>query len=115
LQAARVRISHTEYIACPGCGRTLFDLPETLAQVKAATAHLTGLKIAVMGCIVNGPGEMADADYGYVGAGPGRVTLYKGKEVVRRNIPQQEAIGALLELLESEKNDYLASEKHEEL
>ena len=99
LQAARVRISRTEYIACPGCGRTLFDLQETLARVKAATSHLPGLKIAVMGCIVNGPGEMADADYGYVGAGPGRVTLYKGREVVRRNIPQDRAVDELLALI----------------
>jgi (E)-4-hydroxy-3-methylbut-2-enyl-diphosphate synthase len=102
LQAARVRISRTEYIACPGCGRTLFDLPETLARVKAATAHLTGLKIAVMGCIVNGPGEMADADYGYVGAGPGRVTLYKGKEIIKRNILQGQAIEELLSVINSQ-------------
>ncbi len=99
LQAARVRISRTEYIACPGCGRPLFDLQETLARVKAATGHLTGLKIAVMGCIVNGPGEMADADYGYVGAGPGRVTLYKGREIIGRNIPQDRAIDALLQAI----------------
>jgi len=103
LQAARVRVTRTEYIACPGCGRTLFDLQATLARVRDATAHLTGLKIAVMGCIVNGPGEMADADYGYVGAGPGRVTLYKGRQVVRRNIPQDEAVRALIELIESGK------------
>jgi len=103
LQAARVRVSRTEYIACPGCGRTLFDLTETLARVRAATSHLKGLKIGVMGCIVNGPGEMADADYGYVGAGSGRVTLYKGKEVVKRNIPQEEAIAELLDLIEKDK------------
>ncbi len=103
LQAARARITRTEYIACPGCGRTLFDLQATLARVRAATEHLSGLKIAVMGCIVNGPGEMADADYGYVGAGPGRVTLYKGKEIVRRNIPEEEAVGTLLALIEGGK------------
>ncbi|MCD8185150.1 MAG: flavodoxin-dependent (E)-4-hydroxy-3-methylbut-2-enyl-diphosphate synthase, partial [Rikenellaceae bacterium] len=99
LQAARVRISRTEYITCPGCGRTLFDLPQTLSRVREATKHYKGLKIGVMGCIVNGPGEMADADYGYVGAGPGRVTLYKGKTVIKRNIPQQEAIEELLALI----------------
>jgi len=103
LQATRVRMTRTEYIACPGCGRTLFNLTETLAQVRAATSHLTGLKIAVMGCIVNGPGEMADADYGYVGAGPGKITLYKGKEVIERNIPQQEAIPRLLDLIDRDK------------
>ena len=99
LQAARLRISKTEYIACPGCGRTLFDLQNTLKKVKAATEGLKGLKIGVMGCIVNGPGEMADADYGYVGAGPGKVSLYKGKELVRKNIPSEEAIPALLDLI----------------
>lgn len=101
LQASRLRISKTEYIACPGCGRTLFDLQKTLAEVKANTSHLKGLKIGVMGCIVNGPGEMADADYGYVGAGPGRVSIYKGKELVRKNIPTEEALPALLELIEN--------------
>lgn len=99
LQAARVRISRAEYIACPGCGRTLYDLQRTLARIKARTSHLTGIKLGVMGCIVNGPGEMADADYGYVGAGPGRITLYRGREVVRRNIPQEEALDELIELL----------------
>ena len=103
LQAARLRISKTEYIACPGCGRTLFDLQKTLAEVKANTAHLKGLKIGVMGCIVNGPGEMADADYGYVGAGPGRVSIYKGKTLVRKNIPTDEALPALLELIEADR------------
>ena len=103
LQAARARMSRTEYIACPGCGRTLYDLRGTLARIKAATAHLTGVKIGVMGCIVNGPGEMADADYGYVGSGPGRITLYRGREVVRRNIPDTEAIEALLELINSDR------------
>lgn len=102
LQATRLRISKTEYIACPSCGRTLFDLQKTLAEVKAHTAHLKGLKIGVMGCIVNGPGEMADADYGYVGAGPGRVSIYKGKTLVRKNIPTEEALPALLSLIESE-------------
>lgn len=103
LQAARLRMSKTEYIACPGCGRTLFDLQRTLKEVKEATAHLKGLKIGVMGCIVNGPGEMADADYGYVGAGPGRVSLYKGKELVRKNIPAEEALPMLLKLIEEEQ------------
>jgi (E)-4-hydroxy-3-methylbut-2-enyl-diphosphate synthase len=102
-QAARARISRPEYIACPGCGRTLFDLQGTLERIKRRTGHLTGVRIGVMGCIVNGPGEMADADYGYVGAAAGHVTLYKGRNVVRRNIPQREAIDALLELIESER------------
>ncbi|MDE6552466.1 MAG: (E)-4-hydroxy-3-methylbut-2-enyl-diphosphate synthase [Muribaculaceae bacterium] len=102
LQAARIRISKTEYIACPGCGRTLFDLQKTLADVKAHTGHLKGLKIGVMGCIVNGPGEMADADYGYVGAGPGRVSIYKGKTLVRKNIPADEALQALLNLIKED-------------
>lgn len=104
LQAARVRIYKTEYISCPGCGRTMFDLQTTIAEVKKATAHLTGLKIAVMGCIVNGPGEMADADYGYVGAGRDRVSLYRGKECVLKNIPQEEAVAHLLALIESDKS-----------
>ena len=99
LQSARLRISHTEYIACPGCGRTLFDLQQTLARVKEATSHLKGLKIGVMGCIVNGPGEMADADYGYVGAGVGKISLYKGKECVEKNIPAEEAVSQLVELI----------------
>lgn len=101
LQAARVRFSQTEYIACPGCGRTLYALEQTLADIKARTSHLKNLKIGVMGCIVNGPGEMADADYGYVGAGPGRITLYKGREVVERNIPQAEALDRLVELIKA--------------
>ena len=100
LQAARIKFSHTEYISCPGCGRTLYDLQETIARVKAATSHLTGLKIAVMGCIVNGPGEMADADYGYVGAARGKVSLYRGKQCVEKNIPQAEAVERLLLLIE---------------
>ena len=102
LQAARVRMYKTEYISCPGCGRTLFDLEQTIAEVKAATAHLQGLKIGIMGCIVNGPGEMADADYGYVGAGRGKVSLYKGKECVLKNIPQEQAVDQLLELIKKE-------------
>lgn len=106
LQAARVRMSKTEYIACPGCGRTLFDLQSTLAAVRERTSHLKGLKIGVMGCIVNGPGEMADADYGYVGAGKGLVTLYKNKEVVRRSVPQEEAVEALIGIIK-ENGDWL--------
>lgn len=101
LQAARVRMYKTEYISCPGCGRTLFDLEQTIAQVKAATAHLQGLKIGIMGCIVNGPGEMADADYGYVGAGRGKVSLYRGKECILKNIPQEDAVTQLLALIEA--------------
>ena len=104
LQGARVRIYKTEYISCPGCGRTLFDLQETIRRVKEATSHLSGLKIAVMGCIVNGPGEMADADYGYVGAGRDRISLYRGKECVLKNIPQEEAVEQLLKLIEQDKS-----------
>jgi (E)-4-hydroxy-3-methylbut-2-enyl-diphosphate synthase len=103
LQAARVRMYKTEYISCPGCGRTLFDLEKTIQEVKAATQHLNGLKIGIMGCIVNGPGEMADADYGYVGAGRERVSLYRGKECVLKNIPQEEAVEQLLKLIEQDK------------
>ncbi len=103
LQAAGVRYYKTEYISCPSCGRTLFDIEKTIAEVKAATSHLTGTKIAIMGCIVNGPGEMADADYGYVGAGRGKISLYKGKECVLKNIPQEDAVAALLELIENDK------------
>ncbi|MBQ1200380.1 MAG: flavodoxin-dependent (E)-4-hydroxy-3-methylbut-2-enyl-diphosphate synthase, partial [Alistipes sp.] len=99
LQASRVRISHTEYIACPSCGRTLYDIEGTLAKIKARTSHLKGLKIGVMGCIVNGPGEMADADYGYVGAAAGKITLYKGREVIARNIPQEQALDRLIEII----------------
>lgn len=102
LQATRLKITKTEYIACPGCGRTLFDLQQTLHRVKEATAGLKGLKIGVMGCIVNGPGEMADADYGYVGAGKGRISLYKGKTLVEKNIPADEAIPRLLALLRAD-------------
>lgn len=102
LQATRLRISKTEYIACPSCGRTLFDLQKTLKEVKEATKEMKGLKIGVMGCIVNGPGEMADADYGYVGAGPGKVSLYKGKELIKKNIPSEEAISELLSLIKGD-------------
>ena len=100
LQATRRRFTKPEYIACPGCGRTLYNLEETLNAVKARTAHLKGVKIAVMGCIVNGPGEMADADFGYVGEGAGKVSIYKGKEAVMRSVPQEEAIERLLEIIE---------------
>ncbi len=104
LQAARLRTSKTEYISCPGCGRTLYDLRTTIARIKAATAHLKGLKIGIMGCIVNGPGEMADADFGYVGAGRGKISLYRKKECVAKNIPEEEAVERLLELIESSYN-----------
>jgi len=99
LQATRTRISKTEYISCPSCGRTLFDLQETTAKIRARTDHLKGIKIGIMGCIVNGPGEMADADYGYVGTGPGKITLYKEKEVVKRNVPAEHAVDELIELI----------------
>ena len=99
LQATRTRISKTEYISCPSCGRTLFDLQETTAKIRAVTSHLKGVKIGIMGCIVNGPGEMADADYGYVGTGVGKITLYKEKEVVQRNIPEAEAVDSLINLI----------------
>ena len=103
LQAARLRTTHTEYISCPGCGRTLYDLTGTIARIKEATAHLKGLKIGIMGCIVNGPGEMADADYGYVGAARGKVSLYRGKVCVEKNIPTDDAVQKLLELIESDQ------------
>jgi len=99
LQAARTRISKTEYISCPSCGRTLFDLQETTAKIRAVTNHLKGVKIAIMGCIVNGPGEMADADFGYVGSGPGKITLYKGKDIVKRNVNSEVAVDELIGLL----------------
>ena len=119
LQAARVRIYKTEYISCPGCGRTMFNLEDTIRQIKEAFTkaentpslegrageRLSGLKIAVMGCIVNGPGEMADADYGYVGAGRDRISLYRGKECVLKNIPQEEAVNQLLRLIESDRQN----------
>jgi (E)-4-hydroxy-3-methylbut-2-enyl-diphosphate synthase len=104
LQAARARISKTEYISCPSCGRTLFDLQETTAMIRKRTDHLKGVKIAIMGCIVNGPGEMADADYGYVGSGPGKITLYKGKEVVKKSVNSAEAVDELIELIKSDGN-----------
>ena len=99
LQATRTRISKTEYISCPSCGRTLFDLQETTAKIRAVTHHLKGVKIAIMGCIVNGPGEMADADFGYVGSGPGKITLYKGKEIVKRGVDSSVALEELINLL----------------
>ncbi len=99
LQATRTRISKTEYISCPSCGRTLFDLQETTAKIRSVTNHLKGVKIAIMGCIVNGPGEMADADFGYVGSGPGKITLYKGKEVVKRSVNSDVAVDELINLL----------------
>jgi len=116
LQAARVRIYKTEYISCPGCGRTMFDLQKTVAEVKEAVSHQPsavsqGLKIAVMGCIVNGPGEMADADYGYVGAGRDRVSLYRGKECVLKNIPQEEAVEQLLKLIASDRGTSLSTDR----
>lgn len=109
LQATRTRISKTEYISCPSCGRTLFDLQETTNKIRVRTNHLKGLKIGIMGCIVNGPGEMADADYGYVGSGPDRITLYKGKEVVRRNIPAVKAVDELIDLIR-EHGDWVEQE-----
>ena len=106
LQATRTRISKTEYISCPSCGRTLFDLQETTAMIRNRTDHLKGLKIGIMGCIVNGPGEMADADYGYVGSGKGVISLYKGKEVVRKNIPAENAVSELIDLIK-EHDDWV--------
>jgi (E)-4-hydroxy-3-methylbut-2-enyl-diphosphate synthase len=99
LQATRTRISKTEYISCPSCGRTLFDLQETTAKIRSVTNHLKGVKIAIMGCIVNGPGEMADADFGYVGSGVGKITLYRGKEIVKRNVDSDIAVSELISLL----------------
>jgi len=104
LQASRVRTSKTEYIACPSCGRTLFDLLETTDKIRKRTEHLKGVKIAIMGCIVNGPGEMADADYGYVGSGPGKITLYRGKEIVRRNVLSENAVNELVVLIREDGN-----------
>jgi (E)-4-hydroxy-3-methylbut-2-enyl-diphosphate synthase len=103
LQAARIKFTKTEYISCPGCGRTLYNLQETIRRIKEATAHLKGLKIAIMGCIVNGPGEMADADYGYVGAGRGKISLYRGKECVEKNIAEAEAVDRLLQLINNDQ------------
>ena len=105
LQAARIKFTKTEYISCPGCGRTLYNLQDTIARIKAATSHLVGLKIGIMGCIVNGPGEMADADYGYVGAGRGKISLYRQKECVAKNIPEAEAVDRLLELIANDKKN----------
>ncbi len=106
LQAARTRISKTEYISCPSCGRTLFDLQETTAKIRSVTDHLKGIKIGIMGCIVNGPGEMADADYGYVGTGPGKISLYKGKEVIKKNVPTEKAVDELINLIK-ENGDWV--------
>ena len=103
LQAARIKFTKTEYISCPGCGRTLYNLQETIARIKAATKDLVGLKIGIMGCILNCPGEMADADYGYVGAGRGKISLYKAKECVEKNIPEEEAVEKLLELIRKDR------------
>ena len=102
LQAARVRISKTEYIACPSCGRTLFDLVETTDKIRKRTEHLKGVKIAIMGCIVNGPGEMADADYGYVGSGPGKITLYRGKDVVKKSVTSEQAVDELIRIIKAD-------------
>jgi (E)-4-hydroxy-3-methylbut-2-enyl-diphosphate synthase len=110
LQAARTRISKTEYISCPSCGRTLFDLQETTARIRSRTDHLKGIKIGIMGCIVNGPGEMADADYGYVGSGPGKITLYKGREVVTKSINTDIAVDALIELIKA-NGDWVEKEE----
>ena len=104
LQGARIRFSKPEYISCPGCGRTLYNLEETIARIKAATSHLKGFKIAIMGCIVNGPGEMADADFGYVGAGRGKISLYRGKECIEKNISEENAVDRLLQLIEETTN-----------
>ena len=100
MQGARIRFTKPEYISCPGCGRTLYNLEDTIARIKAATAHLKGVKIAIMGCIVNGPGEMADADFGYVGAGRGKISLYRGKECIEKNIPEENAVDRLLKFIE---------------
>ena len=102
LQATRSRISKTEYISCPSCGRTLFDLQETTQMIRGRTSHLKGLKIGIMGCIVNGPGEMADADYGYVGAGPNKITLYRGKQVVKKNVASSQALDELIDIIKSD-------------
>ena len=102
LQATRTRISKTEYISCPSCGRTQFDLQVTTAMIKKRTDHLKGVKIAIMGCIVNGPGEMADADYGFVGCGPNWVSLYRGKDVIERGIPYPEALDKLIDLMKED-------------
>jgi len=104
LQAARTRMSKTEYISCPSCGRTLFDLQETTAMIRKRTDHLKGIKIGIMGCIVNGPGEMADADYGYVGVGKGKIALYRGQEVIKKAVPAEQAVDELIELIREDGN-----------
>ena len=104
LQATRSRISKTEYIACPSCGRTLFDLQETTEMIRKRTEHLKGVKIAIMGCIVNGPGEMADADYGYVGSGVDKITLYRGKDIIKRSVPSSLAVDELIDLIREDGN-----------
>jgi (E)-4-hydroxy-3-methylbut-2-enyl-diphosphate synthase len=104
LQATRTRISKTEYIACPSCGRTLFDLQETTEMIRKRTEHLKGVKIAIMGCIVNGPGEMADADYGYVGSGVDKITLYRGKDIIKRSVPSSQAVDELIDLIREDGN-----------
>ena len=104
LQATRTRITKTEYISCPSCGRTLFDLQETTAKIRKRTSHLKGLKIGIMGCIVNGPGEMADADYGYVGSGHGKITLYRCKEVVKKGVPSENAVDELINIIKNDAN-----------
>jgi (E)-4-hydroxy-3-methylbut-2-enyl-diphosphate synthase len=114
LQATRTRISKTEYISCPSCGRTLFDLQETTARIRSVTHHLKGVKIAIMGCIVNGPGEMADADFGYVGSGPGKITLYRGKEIVKRSVDSSIAVQELINLLK-ESDAWVEPAKNVEL
>ena len=105
LQAGRLRTSKTEYISCPGCGRTLYDLRDTIKRIHEATKDMKGLKIGIMGCIVNGPGEMADADYGYVGAGRGKISLYRKKECVEKNLPEAEAVDHLLRLIHEDAAD----------
>ena len=104
LQASRVRVTSTDFISCPSCGRTLFDLQETTANIRKRTDHLKGLKIGIMGCIVNGPGEMADADYGYVGSGKDRITLYRGKDIVKRSINYKDGVDELIELIKEDGN-----------
>ncbi len=114
LQAARTRMTKTEYISCPSCGRTLFDLQETTAMIRKRTDHLKGVKIGIMGCIVNGPGEMADADFGYVGSGKGKITLYKGQEVVKKGVPSENAVDELIEIIK-EDGRWIEPEIHPEL
>jgi (E)-4-hydroxy-3-methylbut-2-enyl-diphosphate synthase len=104
LQAARTRMSKTEYISCPSCGRTLFDLQETTAMIRKRTDHLKGIKIGIMGCIVNGPGEMADADYGYVGVGKDKIALYRGQQVMKKSVPASEAVDELIGLIKEDGN-----------